>query len=162
MDKIEYRDAKISEVVEISKLFVAMWKHNRPSVELKENVVDRVIIEYMGSIMKDNYYLKVAIKDNKMIGFLAGNIYFNERLNKFIGYCSEIFMLKEFRSMNMGSHMIEDLKNWVKGNGVNQAMFDVPGHHLDKWLKRTGYEHYTSSLSLDLVLDEENKKGDEL
>ena len=162
MDKIEYRDAKISEVVEISKLFVAMWKHNRPSVELKENVVDRVIIEYMGSIMKDSYYLKVAIKDNKMIGFLAGSIYFNDRLNKFVGYCSEVFMIKEFRSMNMGSHMIEDLKNWFRGNGVNQAMFDVPGEHVDKWLRRTGYEHYTSTLSLDLLLEEENKKGDEL
>ena len=162
MDKIEYRDAKISEVVEISKLFVAMWEESRPKVKLKEAAVDRVIIEYMTSIVKDNFYLKVAIKDNKMIGFLAGSIYFNDRLNKFVGYCSEVFMIKEFRSMNMGSHMIEDLKNWFKGNGINQAMFDVPGEHIDKWLRRTGYEHYTSTLSLDLVLDEENKKGDEL
>ena len=162
MEKIEYRDAKISEVVEISKLFVAMWEESRPKVKLKEASVDRVIIEYMTSILKDNFYLKVAIKDNKIIGFLSGNIYFNDRWNKWMGYCSEIFMIKEFRSMNMGSYMIEDLKNWFKGNGINQAMFDVPGEHVDKWLRRAGYEHYTSTLSLDLILDEENKKGDEL
>ena len=162
MDKIEYRDAKISEVVEISKLFVAMWEESRPKVKLKEAAVDRVIIEYMTSIVKDNFYLKVAIKDNKMIGFLAGSIYFNDRLNKFVGYCSEVFMIKEFRSMNMGSHMIEDLKDWFRGNSIHIAMFDVPGNHTDKWLRRTGCEHYTSTLSLDLFLDEDNKKGDEL
>ena len=74
MEKIEYRDAKISEVVEVSKLFVAMWRESRSKVKLKEETVDRVIIEYMTSIVKDNFYLKVAIKDNKMVGFLAGSI----------------------------------------------------------------------------------------
>ena len=162
MEKIEYRDAKISEVVEISKLFECMWNEIRPNIKLSQDAIDKVIIEYMSSILKNSFYLKVAIKDAKMIGFLAGSIYFNERLNKFVGYCSEVFMSKEFRSMNMGSHMIEDLKNWFKGNGVNQAMFDVPSHHLDRWLRRNGYTHYTSSLSLDLFSDEENKKGDEL
>ena len=110
MEKIEYRDAKISEVVEISKLFECMWNEIRPNIKLSQDAIDKVIIEYMSSILKDSFYLKVAIKDNKMIGFLAGSIYFNERLNKFVGYCSEVFMIKEFRSMNMGSHMIEDLK----------------------------------------------------
>jgi hypothetical protein len=162
MEKIEYRDAKISEVVDISKLFISMWEESRSKVKLKEAAIDKVIIEYMTSILKDNFYLKVAIKDNKIIGFLSGNIYFNDRWDKWMGYCSEIFMIKEFRSMNMGSYMIEDLKNWFKGNGINQAMFDVPGDHIDKWLRRTGYEHYTSTISLDLVLDEENKKGDKL
>ena len=42
MEKIEYRDAKISEVVEISKLFECMWNEIRPNIKLSQDAIERL------------------------------------------------------------------------------------------------------------------------
>ena len=157
MEKIRCRDAKNRDCVVISELFKKMWDEIRPDIPFQDKSIDLLIDELVKSVSLPNMYLKVAVHDRKIIGFLFGSVSYQRRLNKVAGYCYDIFVEKAFRNSKLGYKMIEDIKEWFMKQGANQAFFIVQPNDLDKWVRRPEYEIFQTTFSCDLA-EEDFKK----
>ncbi len=157
MEKIRCRDAKNRDCVVISELFQKMWNETRPDIPLKDKSVDLLIDELVKSVSLPNMYLKVAVHDRKIIGFLFGSVSYQRRLDKVAGYCYDIFVEKAFRHTKLAYKMVEDIKDWFRKQGAGQAFFIVQPNDLDKWVRRPEYEIFQTTFSCDLVVDKFKK-----
>ena len=157
MEKIRCRDAKNRDCVVISELFCKMWKEIRPEIPFQDKSVDLLIDELVKSVSLPNMYLKVAVHNGKIIAFLFGSVSYQRRLNKLAGYCYDIFVEKAFRHTKLAYKMIEDIKDWFRNQGADQAFFIVQPTDLDKWVRRQEYEIFQTTFSCDLVEDKVKK-----
>jgi len=154
MEKIRCRDAKSRDCVVISELFKKMWDETRPDIPFKDKSIDLLIDELVKSVSLPTMYLKVAVYNGKIIGFLFGSVSYQRRLDKLAGYCYDIFVDKAFRHTKLAYKLIEDIKDWFRKQGADQAFFIVQPNHLDKWVRRQEYEIFQTTFSCDLVKEE--------
>ena len=154
MEKIRCRDAKSRDCVVISELFKKMWDEVRPDIPLQDKSIDLLIDELVKSVSLPNMYLKVAVHNEKIIGFLFGSVSYQRRLNKLAGYCYDVFVEKAFRHTKLAYKMIEDNKEWCRQQGATVGFFIVQNKDLHKWIKRSGYDIYQTTFSCDLVKEE--------
>ena len=157
MEKIRCRDAKNRDCVVISELFQKMWNETRPDIPFQDKSIDLLIDELVKSVSLPNMYLKVAVHNGKIIAFLFGSVSYQRRLNKLAGYCYDIFVEKAFRHTKLAYKMIEDIKDWFRKQGADQAFFIVQPNDLDKWVRRQEYEIFQTTFSCDLA-EEDFKK----
>jgi len=154
MEKIRCRDAKSRDCVEIAELFKEMWEEIRPDIPFQDKSIDLLIDELVKSVALPNMYLKVAVHNGKIIGFLFGSVSYQRRLNKLAGYCYDLYVKKEFRHTKLGFKMVEDIKEWGRNQGATVAFFIVQPNDLDKWVRRPEYEIFQTTFSCDLVKEE--------
>jgi len=155
MEKIRCRDAKNRDCVVISELFQKMWKETRPDIPFQDKSVDLLIDELIKSVSLPNMYLKVAMHNGKIVGFIFGSVSYQRRLNKLAGYCYDIFVEKAFRHTKLAYKMIEDNKEWCRKQGATIGFFIVQPNDLGKWVRRSEYEIFQTTFSCDLVKEKE-------
>ena len=157
MEKIRCRDAKNRDCVVISELFQKMWNETRPDIPFKDKSVDLLIDELVKSVSLPNMYLKVAVHNGKIIGFIFGSVSYQRRLNKLAGYCYDVFIEKEFRHTKLAYKMIEDNKEWGRKQGATIGFFVVQNKDIDRWVRRPDYDLYQTTFSCDLVKESGDK-----
>lgn len=85
----------------------------------------------------------VAIEDDVIIGFAAGNIRLlpNYLGSKKVGYISHVFVDPEFRKKMVGIELVKELESWFNEKNVAQIELEVLSKNknaLDFW-ERSGY-----------------------
>jgi hypothetical protein len=86
----------------------------------------------------------LALENNKCIGYLKAEISEREPFLDKVGYVSEIYILKEYRSKNVGSKLLDKALAWFKTNCITWTT--VSTHSMDReaidfWEKK-GYKEY--------------------
>ena len=151
MEKIRCRDAKSRDCAGISELFRKMWDETRPYTPLQDKSIDLLIDELVKSVSLPNMYLKVAVYKGKTIGFLFGSVAYHRRLNKIAGHCYDMYIERAFRQTTLRSKLIDDIKEWFRKQGADQAFFIAPANDLYNWVKLPEYEIFQTTFSCDLV-----------
>ena len=157
MEKIRCRDAKSRDCVVISELFKKMWDEVRPEIPLQDKSIDLLIDELVKAVNLPNMYLKVAVHNGKIIGFIFGSVSYQRRLNQLVGYCYDVFVEKAFRHTKLAHKMIEDNKEWGRQQGATMGFFVVQNKDIDRWVRRPEYDIYQTTFSCDLVKKEGDK-----
>jgi len=68
----------------------------------------------------------VAIDHNKIVGYVIGWIKVRKLSHiKKCGYCSDLFVLKEYRRRGLGTKLIRKFEEWCKKKGIRYLELDT-------------------------------------
>ena len=115
--KIELIEANAQNVSVANELLTLLIKTEKSYIENIKD--DFVITKHYEEIYKnDDNYLYFASVDGKIVGYLFGYI-INDYINKSpVAKLDALYVLKEYRNMNIATKLIEDFKLWCQKNNI--------------------------------------------
>lgn len=115
--KIELIEANAQNVSVANELLTMLIKTEKSYIENIKD--DFVITKHYEEIYKnDDNYLYFASVDGKIAGYLFGYI-INDYINKSLeAKLDALYVLKEYRNMNIATKLIEDFKLWCQKNNI--------------------------------------------
>ena len=111
---------------------------------------------YENKISKDDGCVFVAIVDNKIVGYLCGELGKTgayKRLPKILpAYLETTFVLDKFRSKGIGKKLYNKFIEWCKIKKVNKIMLDVSTKNklAIKFYRNNNFKDYSLTLETDL------------
>ena len=144
---MEIRKAKKEDVKDIQKLRYLLAKYEK---DLGLNIV---IPEWAYTDVgeKDfNYFLNeqyifVAIEDNKIVGFITGEIFKKKAwYNVQLGEINNIFVLEEYRQKGIGKKLVKTMIDTFKQEGITNIDLYTFGNNIDaiKFYEKIGFKKY--------------------
>lgn len=115
--KIELIEANAQNVSVANELLTLLIKTEKSYIENIKD--DFVITKHYEEIYKnDDNYLYFASVDGKIVGYLFVYI-INDYINKSpVAKLDALYVLKEYRNMNIATKLIEDFKLWCQKNNI--------------------------------------------
>ncbi len=154
---MEIREAKLEDIPQLMKLeksLFSKWDEFDP--------IDKINIEWFSSedhkkhltdILKDNKN-KVFVSVNKgnIVGYLKANLFCREPFLEKIGYVSELYVEKSYRSQGVGKQLLEEAIKWFKQQKLKWTTTST--HLLDSeaiiFWKKIGYEEFNTFFKMKL------------
>lgn len=144
---MEIRKAKKEDMKDIQKLRYLLAKYEK---DLGLNIV---IPEWAYTDVgeKDfNYFLNeqyifVAIEDNKIVGFITGEIFKKKAwYNVQLGEINNIFVLEEYRQKGIGKKLVKTMMDTFKQEGITNIDLYTFGNNIDaiKFYEKIGFKKY--------------------
>lgn len=144
---MEIRKAKKEDMKDIQKLRYLLAKYEK---DLGLNIViPEWAYTYVGE--KDfNYFLNeqyifVAIEDNKIVGFITGEIFKKKAwYNVQLGEINNIFVLEEYRQKGIGKKLVKTMIDTFKQEGITNIDLYTFGNNIDaiKFYEKIGFKKY--------------------
>ena len=144
---MEIRKAKKEDMKDIQKLRYLLAKYEK---YLGLNIViPEWAYTYVGE--KDfNYFLNeqyifVAIEDNKIVGFITGEIFKKKAwYNVQLGEINNIFVLEEYRQKGIGKKLVKTMIDTFKQEGITNIDLYTFGNNIDaiKFYEKIGFKKY--------------------
>ena len=109
---------------------------------------------YRDSITKEDSLALVVFADNKIVGYLIGNLTKPEDYRK-IGKLAEIdnmFILSEVRGQGVGTSLCERFFKWAKEKGAKRikVVASAQNKKAIKCYRKNGFEDYNLTLERDI------------
>ena len=115
----EIREAKLEDIPQLMKLeksLFSKWNEFDP--------IDKINIEWFSSeahkkhltdVLKDNRNkVFVSVNKDNIVGYLKAHLFCRELFLEKVGYVSELFVEKEYRSQGVGKQLVEEAIKWFK------------------------------------------------
>lgn len=115
--KIELIKANAQNVSVANELLTMLIKTEKSYIEnIKDDFV--ITLNYENIYKNDDNYLYFATINGKIVGYLFGYI-INDYINKSpVAKLDALYVLKEYRNMNIATKLIEDFKLWCQKNNI--------------------------------------------
>lgn len=137
------RKAKQADAEDLAKLFIEFWKVHQPmdplmKVEKEFLALERQIKEIKKGLKKKNTYFFVAVKDNKVIGFVSFMIQKSEdyfQIKKY-GYSDAAVIARQYRGKGVFPKIVKAGLEFLKSKGIKYISIDVYNQNkraLDAW-----------------------------
>jgi len=108
----------------------------------------------MDRIKKDDGCALIAVKDNKVVGYIIGGITYVEyyRNIDIIAEAESMFILEENRGSGVGKKLLQEFTKWCKHKNVNRvkAVASSQNKRAIEFYRREGFEDYDLVLEKDL------------
>ena len=147
----EIREAKLEDIPQLMKLeksLFSKWNEFDP--------IDKINIEWFSSeahkkhltdVLKDNRNkVFVSVNKDNIVGYLKAHLFCREPFLEKVGYVSELFVEKEYRSEGLGKRLLEEAIKWFKQQELKWTTTST--HLLDSeainFWKRRGYEEFNT------------------
>lgn len=154
---IEIREARggdVEQLMKLEKSLFSKWDELDP--------IDKIDVGWFGSESHKKYLTKV-LKDNKnkifvlidnakLVGYLKAHSFCREPFLEKVGYISELYVEKPYRSQGVGKQLVDEAIKWFKQQKLTWTTTST--HVLDSeaisfWRKR-GYEEFNSFFKMRL------------
>ena len=157
-NKIIIRKANIKDLESILKLNSILFKNEYQkfdnTMDLKWTYSKEGKKYFKDNIVKKNGFVDVAEYNNKIIGYLVGNL--SERLShrKAAKYAEleNMIIEKKFRGKGIGRKLTKDFISWCKKNKVNYISVTASAKNKDaiSLYKKSGFKDYEVVLEVML------------
>lgn len=153
----EIREAKLEDVQQLMKLeksLFSKWDELDP--------IDKINIEWfyseshkkhLTSVLKDNKNKVFVLVDKEnIIGYVKAHLFCREPFLEKVGYVSELYVEKPYRSQGVGKQLLDEAIKWFKQQKLKWTTTST--HLLDTeainfWKKR-GYEEFNTFFKMRL------------
>ncbi len=109
---------------------------------------------FLDAITKTNAFTRVAVCNEKIIGYLIGTIHKEGWIRKIkkIAEADDSYIEKEFRRKGIGTKFMKEFLNWTKTKKVKRvkAVINSQNKKSIGWNKKLGFKDYTVILEKDL------------
>lgn len=106
-------------------------------------------------IIGNNGCVFIALKNNKIIGYLAGEIREIPNYRTLTSYSEleNMFVLEEFRGMGIGTKLVERFKEWCKSRGIARMKVSTSSKNKNgiDFYRKNGFFDY--ELTLETVFN---------
>lgn len=155
MENINIRKAKINDLLNIQKL-------NKELFELEYNNFDTTLIEDWPLTQEGKEYFENAIKNdivliayvnNETVGYLAGTLNSQYSYNNNIqAELDNMYIMKEYRKLGIGSKLFEEFKKICKENGINEIKVVASYNNLNaiNFYKSNGFKESELTLKQNI------------
>lgn len=153
----EIREAKLEDVQQLMKMeksLFSKWDELDP--------IDKIDVEWFGSeyhkkhltnVLKDNKNkIFVLIDKANMVGYLKAHSFCREPFLEKVGYISELFVEKSYRSQGLGRMLLDEAIKWFKQQNLKwttTATHSLDSEAISFWKKR-GYEEFNTFFKMKL------------
>jgi ribosomal protein S18 acetylase RimI-like enzyme len=102
------------------------------------------------SIKKKNWLILKAVADEKIVGFLAGELREGVPIykNKLVGEINDIYILPKYRRKGVCSALISECKNWLKNKKADEMTIELLSLNLPaiKSYEKCGFVEYRKKM----------------
>ena len=122
--EIKYRDAVMSDLDDLASLDRDIFGVDAYSKNIIHNLI----------IFSD--YFKVALINDKIIGYICGEIILNK------GHVISIAVKREYRGLGVGSRLLNGFIDYAKNNGADRVYLEVSVKRFDaiKFYRKFGFK----------------------
>lgn len=154
MEEVLIRKATIDDLEDIRRL-------NNELFELELNNFDDTLVSgwpytedgliYYKDLI-NNYYVYVAIKDNKIIGYLAGSILEYSHIKHKYGELNNMCITGECRGLGVGTKLIETFKSDMKNNNITEIRVTASYKNFKakEFYKNNGFYDFETTYKMDI------------
>ena len=153
---ITIRLAKEGELKDIQDLNLMLFEKEHDefddTLDLKWSFGEHGTKYFQERVNGDGGCVFVAIKDDKVIGYLAGGLHKDTVSCRILPKFAELenmLVLKEYRRMGIGTKLYSAFIEWCKSNGVGRLRVIASANNIDtiSFYRKNGFKDY------DLVLE---------
>lgn len=129
--EITVRKTRLFDAEDLARLYIEFWKPHKksdPLLEFKEKLtLKNQITAARKDIKKRNNHIFVAVKDNKVIGFIEFFIKKNDKVFKIkeYGYLNSATILKKYRIKGIAKKLYLAAANFLKDSGIKYVKTNV-------------------------------------
>jgi len=129
--EIIVRKARLSDAVDLARLYIEFWKPHKksdPLLEFKEKLtLKNQMTAARKDIKKKSNHIFVAVKDNEVIGFIEFFIKKNDKVFKIkeYGYLNSATILKKYRRRGIAKKLYLVAAKFLKDSGIKYIKTNV-------------------------------------
>ncbi len=127
MSEVIIRKATKNDLAELALMLRRLMLYKRSDLNINEKVYPIEIYHniFRKNLHIENYVAFVAIKDEKVVGFVSGDIREKEEDKILQSEIIYIFIKKAYRGKGISKMLVESFLEWSKENGVEQVYVEI-------------------------------------